>query len=83
MAQASSSVFSEFQLVASEFRRDCADLDARMKRLESLRAETDKLRAESNARLSRALTIAGGAPNLVPEPEPSSELVDQFGPPQK
>jgi hypothetical protein len=64
MAQVSSSTFSKFQLVASEFRRDCANVDARMTRLESLRAETDKMIAQSNLRIARCLTALDRSPSI-------------------
>jgi hypothetical protein len=65
MAQVSSSAFSKFQLVASEFRRECANVDARMTRLESLRAATDKMMAESNLRIARCLTDLDRSPSTA------------------
>jgi hypothetical protein len=83
MAHASSSAFSSFQLVASEFRRECAELDARMKRLDSLRAETDKLIAESNARIARSLAVLERSPSIVPEAQHDAELSPQTEPQAK
>jgi hypothetical protein len=73
MAHAFSSAFSKFRLVASEFRRDCANVDARMTRLESLRAETDKMIAESKLRIARCLTALDCSPSIVPEARPALE----------
>jgi hypothetical protein len=42
-------------------------LDARMKRLESMRAETDKTIADSKARIAQSLAVLDRSPSLVPE----------------
>jgi hypothetical protein len=72
-AQPSSSALSQFQLAASELRRDRADLNARLDRLSRLCAETEKLIAESKARIVRSLAVVDSSPNLVPDSKPAAE----------
>jgi hypothetical protein len=72
---ANSSSLSQFQLAASELRRDREDLEARLERLSRLCSETDKLNAQSRARIARSVALLDGpSPNLVPDQE-SSELI--------
>ena len=80
-AQATSSILSQFQLAASELRRDRADLHARLDRLSRLCAETDKLIAESKARIARSLELVDGSPDLVPDPHPASEVRQELSQP--
>ncbi len=76
MPHVASSLLSQFQLAASELRRDRTDLDARLRRLEKLCAETDMLLAESNARISQSLAVIEAGPNLVPEAKQAPALSD-------
>ena len=70
---ANSPLLAKFQLAASELRRDRADLHTRLDGLSRLCAETDKLIAESKARIARSLALLDGSPSVVPEPQPASD----------
>jgi hypothetical protein len=74
MTRISGSPLSKFQLSASELRRDRVELHARLERLSRLCAETDKLNAESKARIARSLAVLDRSPSIIPDAQYTPEI---------
>jgi hypothetical protein len=64
-----------FKQEASAIRRERADLEARLARLSAIRAETEKLLAESKKRIDGLLGVLDESPSVVPEPSSSLDEV--------
>lgn len=64
-----------FKQEASAIRRERADLEARLAGLSGIRAETEKLLAESKKRIDGLLGVLDESPSVVPEPSSSLDEV--------
>jgi hypothetical protein len=64
-----------FKQQASAIRRERADLEARLARLSAIRAETEKLLAQSKKRIAGLLGVLDESPSVVPEPSSSLDEV--------
>ncbi len=74
MQQHSNSALEEFRKVARDVRRKRADVDATLERLAELRAETDKIIADSKVRIARSLAALERCPSIAPEAHSASEV---------
>jgi hypothetical protein len=64
-----------FKQEASAIRRERADLEARLTRLSAIRADTEKLLADSKKRIDGLLGLLDHSPSVVPEPSGSVDDV--------
>ena len=72
MRDLSDHAFAEFQQVACQLRRERLDLETRLDRLDEVRAQADKIIAESKARIERAFAVFHASPSIVPAADSNS-----------